>query len=339
MSWSFQSALGVFEEIRSDWDALNRSRHNHLLLDSAFVAPLLRHFGGPHVLLGIDRDSRNPGMALLVKKHPGMWETFQPSQAPLGLILLGYPDDTVEGLREMLGQLPGYALQLSVLQQDPDFSSFRSAGGQSCTEQMDYIRTARLPVTGTFEEYWKSRGSNLRHNLARRRRRLTEKGYNAELLVHRSSGAVATCVRDYGRIESKGWKGTDGTAIAEDNVQGRFYREIFEAFCTRGEGVIYQLLINGELAASDLCLCRDDMMIVLKTTYDERFEEFSPAYLMRQEIMQRIFAENGIHSVEFYGRVLDWHTRWTDQIRRMYHITCFRRPWVRRLKGIAKRFL
>lgn len=336
MSWSFKLALGPFDEVLNDWDALNRSRSNHLLLDSRFVAALLRHFGGRGVLLGVHNDSRKPGMALVVKKRVGVWETFQPSQAPLGLILLGYRDGTGEGLSEMLRQLPGYSLQLSVLQQDPDYSSLPRVPGQRCVEHMDYIRTARLPVAGTFAEYWKGRGTNLRHSLARRRRRLVENGYTLELVVHRNPQSVAACVREYGRLESRGWKGKDGTAVAEDNSQGRFYREVLEAFCATGEAAIYQLLLNGEVAACDLCLRRGGMLVVLKTTYDERFATFSPALLMRQEIMQRIFAENVIRSVEFYGRVMDWHTRWADDIRTMYHVTCFRHPWVAQLKGIIR---
>lgn len=326
-----------FDGFQKEWDALNRSRGNHILLDSRFVSPLLRHFGERSCLLGIDRDSPRSGMALVLKKNAGFWETFQPAQAPLGMILLDHCDETGQELQEMTRQLPGYSLQFSVLQQDPDYTSFPVAINRADVETMDYIQTARLPVCGTFEDFWKSRGTNLRHNLARRRRRLEEKGHALDLVAHRTPDAVAACISEYGRLESRGWKGSEGTAVSADNAQGAFYRDVFETFCAAGEGVIYQLLIDGKVAASDLCLQRDGMLVVLKTAYDEEREEFSPALLMRQEIMQRTFAERQIRVVEFYGKVREWHTKWTDQIRTMYHVTYFRHRWVPRVKEWVKK--
>lgn len=227
MSWDFQPAALSFEPVRKDWDALNQQAGGHILLDAGFVAPLLRHFGGPHVLLGASKNSSESGLGLFIRKGHGLWETFQPAQAPIGLILLSRADRTGEALSRITHSLPGYALQLSVLQQDPDHSCFAFRPREHSLECLDYIQTARITLQGTFEDYWKARGSNLRHNLARRRRRLIEKGYASELIEIRSPAKVAAAIREYGLLESQGWKGRDGTAIAEGNVQGRFYREIF----------------------------------------------------------------------------------------------------------------
>jgi len=320
-------------EASREWDSLNLGRSNHLLLDSRFVGPLLRHFGGSEVILGISQESRKPGMALLVKKHLGIWETFQPSQAPMGLVIFGYQDDTGEGLLELTRALPGLPLELAVLQQDPCHTPFPRGLSIPQVQYVDYIHTARLPVNGTFEDYWKTRGTNLRHNLARRRRRMAEQKFDLELKACREPEGVAECIRDYGRLESYGWKGKDGTAVSEDNAQGAFYREVFEAFCESGEGVIYQWRLNGKVAATDLCLERAGMMIVLKTAYDEEMSAQSPALMMREEILQRVFAERSVRVVEFYGRVMDWHTKWCDDVRTMYHVNCFREPWIAQMRN------
>src|SRR5262249_34302110 len=120
MAWKFKPAAGLFDEAAKDWDSLNARAGNHLLLDSRFVGPLLRNFDQSKVMLGINCDSSSPGMALVTKKNIGIWETFQPSQAPIGLIVLGYRDETGEGLLDFVRSLPGYALGFAVLQQDPD---------------------------------------------------------------------------------------------------------------------------------------------------------------------------------------------------------------------------
>jgi hypothetical protein len=338
MSWYFTPAIRTFEAARKHWDELNAACGNHMLSDSAFVMLLLRHFADGHVTLAVNTDVGQRGAGLLVRGRPGLWESFQPSQAPIGLFLLEYPDATGEELRKVLRKLPGHALQLSILQQDPDHTSLPLKNVQADFERLDYIRTARVTLTGTFEEYWKRRGTNLRHNLARQRRRLAEKGQRIELVVRCKPEEVAAAIREYGSLESRGWKAKEGTAVAEHNVQGRFYRDLFENFCARGEGLIYQLLFNGKVAAMDLCLKRDGMMVVLKTTYNEELNEFSPSFLMREEILRRLFVERQVRILEFYGRVMEWHTRWTDEIRTMYHVICFRKPWVRSLKAIIKTF-
>src|SRR5262249_18755713 len=143
------------------------------------------------------RNGGNPGMALLQNNGKSAWQTFQPSQAPIGLIQLGQSDDTGKELLQMTRSLPGYALQFSVLQQDPDHTSFPQPKAAGQVEPLDYIQTARITLTGTFEEYWKSRGSNLRHNLARRRRRMLEQGYKPELIAIRDPQQVASAIREY----------------------------------------------------------------------------------------------------------------------------------------------
>ena len=338
MSWTFQLASKTFESLRNEWDALNRNESDHILLDSCFVGPLLHHFGDHRTLLGIQNGGSHPGMVLVSQKRMGVGETIQLSQAPIGLILLGGADKAGEELLRITRQLPGFALQFSVLQQDPDHTSFPLPESPSHVESLEYIRTARITLPAKFEEYWKSRGTNLRHNLARRRRRLAEKGYSLELHALRQPEQVAEAIREFGKLEAKGWKGREGTAVAEGNVQGHFYREVFEGFCARGQGVIYQLKLNGQIAASDLCLVHNGMMVILKTAYDEELNDFSPAFLMREEEMKELCAAGSMRLIEFYGRVMEWHMRWTDEIRTLYHLTCYRHPWVRQLRKIAKRF-
>jgi hypothetical protein len=338
MSWEYHPADQCFAAEPQNWDALNRACFNHILMDSRFVGASLRCFGRDQVLMGTLENSAFSGMALLYKSGPGIWQTFQPAQAPLGLLILGKNQDIQKTMMDLLSSLPGPAVQLGVLQQDPDFSHFSDIASGPLVELLDYIQTPRLFISGSFEDYWNSRSKNLKHNLTRQRKRLAEQGRRLDLLVHRDSQDVQGAVREFGQLESKGWKGQEGTAIEESNPQGRFYREVLESFCATGEGLIYQLLLDGKVVASDLCLVRNGMLVVLKTAYDETIEKVSPALLMRQDILQTLFEERRIAVVEFYGKVLDWHLKWTDQVRNMYHINFFRNTLVARLRGLVKSF-
>ena len=94
---------------------------------------------------------------------------------------------------------------------------------------------------------------------------MAEKGLNPEFVAIRDPAGVEDAVREFGRLESKGWKAKEGTAMTGDDAQGRFYRAVLEYYSERNEGVIYQLRVNGEPVATDMCLTRGDMFIVLRT--------------------------------------------------------------------------
>jgi len=61
-------------------------------------------------------------------------------------------------------------------------------------------------------------------------------------------------------------------------------------------------------------------LIILKTTYDETITTSSPAMLMRQDAFEFIFSNQLVEKIEFYGKVMDWHTKWSEEIRILYHI-------------------
>lgn len=328
MSWSFHPASDSFDQYRERWDAINRLNGNHILLDSAFVGLLLRHFGSPGVVLGIRNDPNSPGIALLERARGGFWQTFQPSQAPLGLILLGSRDQPRRQIDALLRALPGYALGLAVLQQDVDFTPFAEVAPGPDVERIEHILTARLTFAGTFEQYWNSRDRHFVKDLGRRRRRLAERGTSLELVVERRPEQVAEAIRQYGLLEAAGWKSTLGTAISPDNQQGALYRELLEHFCNQKEGVIYRLLLDGRTAAANLCLERGGMLVVLKTTYDEGIQSFSPGHLLDQEMRRSIFAEGRIRVEEYYGPFSASQAKWTDDVRAIFHLNFFRSPAV-----------
>ena len=336
MTWSFLPALDAFQQHRDRWDALNRAQSNHILLDSGFVLALLRHFASPKVLLGINEDPRNPGMVLIERKATGLWQTFQPFCAPIGPILCGAGENGQQNLTSLVRSLPGYALQVGVLQQDPDCSGFSPVSESDSIERLDYIQTARIILEGTFEEYWAAREDRVRRNNDRLRRRMAEKGLRLDFTILRDPAGVREAIAEYGRLETKGWKAKEGTAVSIDNAQGHFYQAVLEDFCARGEGVIYQLRIDGVVVAMDISVTRGDMMVLLKTAYDEDFRVYSPAFLLREDILRDVYAGGKVRNYEFYGPLMDYQLRWTRNVRTIYHLTCFRHPWVRSARGLAK---
>jgi len=330
MSWSLFPAR-EFGAHASAWQALDDRGPKTPLLDVRFVGPLLEVFGTGREILAVHGDPRAPeAMTIVLRRGFGRFETFQPSQAPLGAWVSDADHVPSEKLlSSLVRRLPGVALSCGITQIDPDLVARPEPTDR--LHALDYIRTARIPVEGTFERYWAARGRNLTKNMRRRRRRLEESGTKPRLEALTDPAAMAKAVEDYGALESKGWKSGTGTAIRGDNAQGRFYGRMLAAFAERGEAVVYRYWYGDRLAASDLCIHRDGVIIVLKTTYDESLAESSPAMLMREDAFAQIFASGRFRRIEFYGKVMDWHTKWSEDFRTMYHLTAFRWAFVPRL--------
>jgi CelD/BcsL family acetyltransferase involved in cellulose biosynthesis len=330
MNWTVIPASRFAEQVRR-WQQLNEACAAHALLAADFVEPLIAQFGsGRELLAWCEMDGATVAMAIVAPAGRGSWVTFQPAQAPIGL-WLQQPGMDIERLAQgLMRALPGFPLVLGVTQLDPMLLPRPADSGSLRT--LDYIDTARVAISGSFDEYWNGRGKNLRANLKKQRARLAKDGVAPRLVVSRDASEVADAVADYGRLESSGWKASGGTAVHASNAQGRYYRAMLESFCRRGAGSIYRYYLGEQLVAMDLCVEDKDSIVVLKTSYDESVpNSLSPTMLMREEACRRLFDEQRFKRIEFYGRVMEWHLRWTEDVRTMYHVNCYRWPGLGRL--------
>ena len=333
VKWSILPAADITHHVGA-LEALNRQAAGNPVSDPGFLLPLLNEFGTGTEVLAIAGSTDEPqALALLVPKGRGIWETFQPSQAPLGAWIQRSDTEVGPLLESLLNALPGYALSVGITQQDPDLLARPDEG--RCITTIDYIRTARVTVAGSFEEYWNARGKNLKHNMKRQRARLEKEGIKLSLDVVTDAADIAQTIADYGELESAGWKAQGGTAIHPENAQGRFYRSMLEELCRHGRGRVYRYRFNDRVVAVDLCIEADGSLIILKTTHDETLKNVSPAFLMRQEAFGRLFEEGRIRKIEFYGRLMDWHTKWTDEVRTLYHVNYYRWPLLMKIQRMV----
>ncbi len=320
MNWQFYPVQD-FKFHRDSWDNLNNQGIKTPLLSSSFILPILNNFSNNQNKLAIYKDNQQPiAMAILSKKKLGVWETLQPSQSPLGLWIQSPSLSTSSALTDLRKALPFPTLLVGVTQQDPDILP-RPEKCQGIST-LDYIQTARITINKSFDDYWSQRGKNLRQNLKRQRNRLEREGINTRLVAITEPGQIKSAIEKYGELESAGWKNAGGTAIHINNEQGKFYIEMLTNFCSTQDTLIYQYYYDSQLVATDLCIKDSKSLIILKTTYDESITTSSPAMLMRQEAFEHIFTNRLAEKIEFYGKVMDWHTKWSEEIRTMYHINC-----------------
>ncbi|SFF94925.1 GNAT family N-acetyltransferase [Neptunomonas qingdaonensis] len=334
--WQFYP-IDKFNSWINQWDLLNKQTHYTPLLDSDFILPLISAFSTGKEKIAIHgSDSKPEAMAIIVESSIGNWSTFQPSQAPIGCWLQNRNKTTEFYMESLRKELPFPALCFSITQQDPDILAKPQ---QSKLLTIPYIETARVSLTGTFDDYWGSRGKNLRQNLNKQRNRLTREGFSTKLITLTKAEDINASIEAYGNLESAGWKSEGNTAISINNVQGQFYVDMLTRFASRKKCMVYQYWYNEDLVATDLCITGGGAIIILKTTYDETIKISSPALLMRQDAFRELFEIKYIQRVEFYGKVMEWHTRWSDEVRQMYHINSYSMAgtFFRKIKKIIRK--
>ena len=335
MKWSLHPAAR-FDALAPHWAALHAAGPAAPMLAPNFVSALLAQFAKGDEVLALCADAAGPcAAAVLAPQGPGRWASFQPAQAPIALWLQRPGIDSQALLEGLVGALPGLVLQVGVSQCVPLLVP--RGVDRDGTRTLDYIATARIDVAGSFDDYWNTRGKNLRGNLKKQRNRLAADGVATRLEIATQAGQMAAAVADYGRLESAGWKARSGTAVDAGNEQGRFYTRMLEAFARDGGARAYRYWFGERLVAMDLCILERDTIVILKTAYDESVgSTLSPALLMREQACRGLFDEGRFARIEFYGRVMEWHTRWTNQVRTLYHLNHYRWPLLARLHGLLR---
>lgn len=327
MTWTLLPATDLRTHA-TEWDSLQRATTNTPFLESAFLLPLLEVFGQGDERLALRRDPGGQLMAAALMRPlgQGRWETFQPSQLPLGPWVCGSTLQLSEMAAELMRSVPGIGLAVGLTQLDPIL--FPRPIDDDTLRTLDYVSTSWVDITGEFEAYWEARGKNLRQNARKQRNKLEAEALATTLECITSPDHVAAALADYGKLETTGWKAGTGTAIHPDNEQGRFYRQMLQNFCAQGRGRIYRYRFGEQVVAMDLCIDNGPMVVILKTAYDEAHSKLSPSTLMRQEQFRAWWQEGRYKRIEFYGKTLEWHTRWTDQHRLLYHVTRYRHAWL-----------
>ena len=288
-------------------------------------------------MVGVLHDGSDLACATIIERTKlAVWQTYQPSQAPLGAWInrrgsryrWAHCRLSLEGglhCRSCSVSLNWTAILFAGLSRLPHIRTF------------DYIETSSITVSGSFEDYWAQRGKNLRQNVRKQKNRFERDGIVATLKVIRDASSMRKAVELYGGLESRGWKASTGTALHPTTAQGRFYSDLLQEYASQGQAVVYQYMYGSDLVASDLCLARDGVLIILKTCYDEEQRNSSPAMLMHHDILEAIFRDKQYRRVEFYGKRLEWHTRFTDEKRVLYHLNYFRFPWMDRRRILGSR--
>jgi hypothetical protein len=131
-------------------------------------------------------------------------------------------------------------------------------------------------------------------------------------------------------VEAANWKGSEGSAIANDMLRGPFYRHYVAAASAAGILRVCFLRVGGKAVAMQFALESARGFWLLKIGYREEFARCSPGMLLIAETI-RYAASRELVSYEFLGKADNWTRIWTrDEIP-----TVTIRAYPFRVRGVA----
>jgi len=135
------------------------------------------------------------------------------------------------------------------------------------------LERAAAPDAAAYLERFVSGGE--RKALRRKRRRLEEEG-GLTLTIHHAPDGIAAALEIFCGLESAGWKGRNGTALAQDAAGRAYVADVLASMGEAGSALAAVLCAGAEPIAAGLFLRAGGEAVFWKTAYDERRARHSP---------------------------------------------------------------
>jgi len=133
--------------------------------------------------------------------------------------------------------------------------------------------------------------------LRRQRHRLAEHGA-VSFDVARSPDEVAAATETFMKLETSGWKGERGTALAQHDGDAAFIRRATAALAATGQCEIVTLRAGSTPVAAGIVLRHQDRAFYFKLGVDERFAKFSPGVQLTLDLTRHLCADPAIASAD-----------------------------------------
>jgi CelD/BcsL family acetyltransferase involved in cellulose biosynthesis len=140
-------------------------------------------------------------------------------------------------------------------------------------------------------------GAKKLKELRRQRHRLAEHG-EVRFEVARTVGEVGATLEIFLKLEASGWKGTRGTALAQNNGDRQFIRHATAALAAAGQCEIITLRAGDIPITAGIVLRHQDRAFFFKIGVDERFAKFSPGVQLTLDLTRHLCADPAIASAD-----------------------------------------
>jgi CelD/BcsL family acetyltransferase involved in cellulose biosynthesis len=174
-------------------------------------------------------------------------------------------------------------------------------------------RSPYIPLSSSYEELFAGLSVKLRANIRRRRKRLEELG---RVSLERVTGGreITKYLEEGFEVERSGWKGEEGTAMAQETNTYGFYTELAHTAAEQDYLSLYFLKLNGRAIAFQYGFTYNYTYYLLKPGYDEFYKAYSPGILLLEEVLKDCIWR-GLREFDFLGPNMTWKEDWTEKVR------------------------
>lgn len=338
MKWTLSPYNDCKHQLWLDWGELKlRINEDNPFLARQLLEPLIDIFNSENETIFVLElcDGSSVQAIFLVKKDCFYkWSLFIPSQLQIAPVLIN-PAVKIN-LSELFSVSNGL-VQYALYNIDP---LFQAGLLNTLCDQVDRTEIAtnmRIRVSGDFQQYWQSRNKKLQKNHTRYEARLAKEIGVPEFVCISDAEGIALAVDQYGILESKGWKGSLGTALHPTNSQGQFYKNVLDNFAQHNQARVFQLRLQEKVVATRLCIFSGDILIALKTTYDETYKKHAVGRILLYKMIEHIFETRLTKVIDFYTNATKEQLEWATETRPIYLLEIYRTSIVRKIFSVLRR--
>jgi CelD/BcsL family acetyltransferase involved in cellulose biosynthesis len=191
---------------------------------------------------------------------------------------------------------------------------------------LEAVHTSPIVDTnGDFEEFRRLTRPRWGYPLERLRRKM-EREHESRFVTVERPGDLEQMLQSGFEVEHSGWKGKAGTGILSTPQNEAFWRGIAHNFDRSDETRLSAIVLDGRMAAFDLCVLVERRLYLLKTGYDEQLAKLRPGLVLRLAVIERCFALQ-LAAHELLGHTSAWKAMFaTDERRHVCVRSYARRP-------------
>jgi CelD/BcsL family acetyltransferase involved in cellulose biosynthesis len=291
-----------------DWAALaNRSVSDNPFFHPDFAVPAMAHLDRAVAIATVrSRDGRLTAAAPFTTARLGriapaarLWSH---KYAPLGTPLIA-DGDVAGAVATLIGGLApagsGGSLVVPDVPLDDRVATALIAAARNRDRPVDVVgrhwRVVLDRPEGSALDLHAALPTRRRKEVQRQLRRLADLG---AVTIETATPPTPSALEAFLALESAGWKGRAGTALASSRVTAAFVRSAVASRAASGAARIDMLALDGRPVAMLVSFIAGATAFTWKIAYDETFARFSPGAQLMLEAAKRIFAETSVSRID-----------------------------------------
>jgi CelD/BcsL family acetyltransferase involved in cellulose biosynthesis len=317
--------VSAVEPIAAEWDLLADRCDAVPFLRPGWIAAWWRAFGaGALEVVTLRRDGRLSALVPLVRRPGSLHSTTNFHTPVFGM--LAEDRDSARALVSTIVRSRVRRVDVGFLDaESPDLVELAAAGKAAGRRVL--VRTLQrspfLDIEEPWEAYERRLSGNVRGDVQRCRRRLSETG-RVSFKVEYGDQRLDELLSEGFRLEAAEWKATRGTAILSRPETELFYREVAGWAAERGSLRLAFLRVDGRPIACQYALEEGGVYYPLKGGYDPTYRKFSPGKLIIHATLSRAFS-TGLARYEFLGDEAHYKRSWASASREIVLLRAFAR--------------